>query len=144
MTRSFYQHMNLTLSGPCESKSFEGFFLRFENEGASALAFIRSFRPGFYANHRIEVRDSCGQIFSENRIVPCCGSPYPLTGDALIVLLPGGAKEVAVDVLGYRLPPGQYSLRVIYSTHETWLKQVTEKPEGFGHLARGSWESNWI
>ena len=137
-------NLKLTLIGPAEAVDLQGILVRFENEGTSPLAVIRCYRPGFYAGYRVEVKDSCGQIFGENRNVPACGTPYPLTEDALVVLPPGGSHEAAVDLRGYDLPPSRYLLRVTYATHEVWLNQVTRKPAGLEHLARGEWASNWI
>lgn len=130
--------MKLTLIGD----ELRGLTLRFENDGPSPAAIIRSYRPGFYASHELTVLDASGRRLEENVDVMCCGTPYPLTADALIVIPPGGTADVAVDTFGYDLPPGRYRLRLTYGTNRTWLEQVDPKPAGFEHLVEGAWTSN--
>jgi hypothetical protein len=132
--------MKLTLIGT----ELRGLTLRFENPGTSPVAVIRSYRPGFYASYELSVVDVSGRRLRENAPVMCCGTPYPLTADALIVLPPGGAQEVAVDTLGYDLPAGPYRVQITYRTNRTWLERVVEKPAGFEHLAEGEWTSNEV
>jgi hypothetical protein len=132
--------LKLTLTGD----ELRGMTLRFENAGTSPVAVIRSYRPGFYASYDVAVIDASGRRLRENADVMCCGTPYPLTADALIVLPPGGAQEVAVDTLGYALEPGRYRVSLTYRTNRSWLERVVEKPAGFEHLAEGEWTSNEV
>ena len=132
--------LKLTLSG----SELRGVLLRFENPGMSPAAIIRSYRPGYYASYDVSVVDAAGRRLLENVPVMCCGTPYPLTADALIVLPPGGAQEVALDTRGYAPPPGRYRVQVTYRTNRSWLDQVVEKPAGYEHLAEGEWTSNEV
>lgn len=130
--------MRLTLSGA----ELRGLLLRFENPGPKPVSVIRSYRPGFYATHELTITDAEGRRVHENVDVMCCGTPYPLTADALIVLPPGGAQEVAVDSAAYELPPGRYTIQLRYATSRYWLSTVDPKPAGFEHLVEGAWTSN--
>jgi hypothetical protein len=132
--------MKLTLIGDQR----RGLLLRFENPGTSPIAVIRSARPAFYATHDVRVLDAAGRRVGENQLVHCCGTPYPLGPDLLVVIPPGGAQEVAVDTLGYRLEPGEYRVQVTYRTNRAWLDKVTAKPAGFEHLVEGEWTSNEV
>ena len=132
------EKLKLTLTGD----QLRGLTLRFVNEGTSPAAVIRSYRPGFYASYEVAVFNASGRRLRENVPVKSCGTPYPLTADALILLPPGGAQEVAIDTRGYAPPPGPYRVQVTYRTNRSWLDRVVETPAGFEHLAEGEWTSN--
>lgn len=131
-------NLKLTLLGT----ELHGLTLRFENLGAKPVSVIRGYRPGFYATHELTITDAERRRVEENVDVMCCGTPYPLTADALVLIPSGGAAELAVDTRAYELPPGRYSLQLRYATSRYWLSNVDPKPAGFEQLVEGVWTSN--